>query len=348
MENGEQPRTDALSPIYVLAVLIRERRWILGTTAILVGAAGAFGLLRDRQYTSASAFIAQSKRGPALSGLAAQFGITMAGAEASQGPQFYADFVRSRQMFGAAADARYPDTQGQMHGLGVLLGVEQGDSILTREAVIADLGRRVAATVNSRTGVVRLTTRLPSAELARAINAMLLGLLNDFNLRTRQSQASAERAFTEGRLAEARQELRAAEDEFQTFLQRNRDYRSSPSLAFTADRLQRAVSGRQQIVSTLAESYEQARIEEVRDTPSITVVERPEAPVRPDSRRLVPLLLLAFVGGVAAGGIGVLARTSIGRLVRSEDPAAVELRAVLASTRDRGQSARRTLEGRDV
>ncbi len=333
MANGVEAGTGeaTVSLVHVVAILVRHRRWVVGTALVLAGLGAAVSLLKGRNYTSVSAFIAQSKRGPALSGLAAQLGVSVSGAEASQSPQFYADFVRSRQVLGAMADTRFPDAAGGMIDLAPLLGIAKKDSALTRERVIAELGRRVAASVNTRTGVVRVTTRMPTGELARAVNARLLDLLNEFNLRTRQSQASAERAFTDRRLAEARQELRAAEDEFQVFLQRNRDYRSSPQLVFAADRLQRAVAVRQQVVSTLAEAYEQARIEEVRDTPAITVVEQAEVPVRPDSRRLIPLLLLALLGGLVVGSVAVLAGESVAELGRSADPAVTELQAALAS-----------------
>ena len=334
MANGVEAGTGEAtgSLVHVVAILVRRRRWVVGTAVVLAGVTAAVTLLKGRSYTSVSAFTAQSKRGPALSGLAAQFGISVSGAEASQSPQFYADFVRSRQVLGATAETRFPDARGAMSDLGTLLDIARKDSALTRERVITELGRRVVASVNTRTGVVRVTTRMTTGELARAVNLRLLSLLNEFNLRTRQSQASAERAFTDRRLAEAKQELRAAEDELQGFLQRNRDYRSSPQLTFAADRLERALGVRQQIVSTLAEAYEQARIEEVRDTPAITVVEQAEVPVRPDPRRLLPLVLLALVGGAAIGSVAALARESLVGLARSADPAVNELRAELAST----------------
>lgn len=58
---------------------------------------------------------------------------------------------------------------------------------------------------------------------------------------------------------------------------------------------------RQQVVSSLTESYEQARINEVRNTPVITVVEAAEAPVRPDPRNLRGRGLLALVLGGMLG-----------------------------------------------
>ena len=112
----------------------------------------------------------------------------------------------------------------------------------------------------------------------------MIAQVDSFNLKSRQSQASAERRFTERRVAEAQAEARQAQDELQAFLQRNRDFRSSSQLNFAYERLADNVSLRQQIYTSVAQAYEQARIEEVRDTPVITLVEAPMLPARPDSR----------------------------------------------------------------
>lgn len=55
----------------------------------------------------------------------------------------------------------------------------------------------------------------------------------------------------------------------------------------------------QQVFTSLNQAYEQTRIDEVRDSPVITVVERPEVPVLPDRRRLMLKGILALmVGGM--------------------------------------------------
>jgi uncharacterized protein involved in exopolysaccharide biosynthesis len=135
-----------------------------------------------------------------------------------------------------------------------------------------------------------------------AISQRLLAAVNQFNLRTRQSQATEERKFTETRLTEARTSLREAEDRLQSFLQHNRQG-SSPELKFDEDRLEREVALDQQVVNSLAQSYEEVRIREVRDTPVITVIEPPVAPTSADShgragRAIVGLVLGALLASL--------------------------------------------------
>ncbi len=77
----------------------------------------------------------------------------------------------------------------------------------------------------------------------------------------------------------------------------------SPELTFEQARLQRDVAMLQQVFTTLTQSYEEARIREVRDTPVITVVESPRLPTMPGPRGrlrfgIMGLVLGGFVGSL--------------------------------------------------
>jgi uncharacterized protein involved in exopolysaccharide biosynthesis len=177
-----------------------------------------------------------------------------------------------------------------------------GDSAVAREQdAVKRLGRRIAVSTDPKTGVVtvRVTTRWPV--VSAGIAASLLAEVNRFDLQVRQTQASAERAFVEDRLKAAKDELRAAEDRSAAFLVNNREFRNAPTLQFQYDRLSREVSAQQQVVTTLQQDYEQARIDEVRNTPRVTPIEQPIVPARPDSRHLVLVVALAALVGAVIG-----------------------------------------------
>src|SRR5690606_19548061 len=131
------------------------------------------------------------------------------------------------------------------------------------------------------------------ARLAEHINRRIRADLNDFTLDKRQTQAEQERVFIEGRLEVARAELEAAEKELASFYEANRSYQNSPRLAFEAGRLERRVQIRQEVYRTLAQAYEEARIQEVRNTPVLTIVDPPEGSALPAIRlRLLAMLVL--------------------------------------------------------
>jgi hypothetical protein len=68
------------------------------------------------------------------------------------------------------------------------------------------------------------------------------------------------------------------------------------------------------VFTSLAEAYEQARVEEVRNTPVLTVVDPPEVPALPEPRwiavkALAGLLLGAMLVAVWAFGVEMMAST---------------------------------------
>jgi uncharacterized protein involved in exopolysaccharide biosynthesis len=302
-------REPEVSLVGVFVVLLRQRRIITLVTVAGIALGILAGLLAKRSYTASASFTLQlsDSRLSRMAGLAAQFGFpTGLGGDMSPTPDFYASLLTSRQLLGQVADTRFtiPLPGGQRDGtLAEFLEVHAPSPALRRERTIDVLRDHAGAVSSVKTGLVEVWSRQPTPELASRVLERMLDLLNDFNMRTRQSHARAERIFVEGRLEEVKGELRAAEDRLQMFLQRNRDFRNSPQLTFAVDRLQREVAMRQQVYSSLAQSYEQSRIDEVRDTPVITLVESVSTPVEPDSRRLV---VRAILGLLLGGMLGVL------------------------------------------
>jgi uncharacterized protein involved in exopolysaccharide biosynthesis len=181
------------------------------------------------------------------------------------------------------------------------------------------LKAQVEEAVNARTGVITVKVHAATPDLAVQIARNLLDEVNKFNLNWRQQQAGAERTFVEKRLGEAQGELRQAEENLQSFLIENREFRSSPTLQLEFDRLNRAVTMRQGLYNGLAQAYETAKIEEVRDLPLITIIEPPETPIAPDKH-----------GGLRRTAIGLVVGIAIGILLAF----AVHVVAVLARDRE--------------
>jgi uncharacterized protein involved in exopolysaccharide biosynthesis len=301
------------SLVGVLIMLLRQRR-VIASMMLLGTAVGiAAGLLARRTYTATASFTLQTSDAKlsGVAGLAAQFGIAGLAAGRTQTPDFYADLLTSRHLLRRVADTQYTVSEpggGRTGTLAELLEIEASSPVLQRERTVDELRDNVGAVSSAKTGLVEVHVRAPAPDLASQVLARMLDLVGDFNLRTRQSQARAERQFVEKRLGEVERELREAEDRLQAFLQRNRDFRNSPQLTFAEERLEREVMMRQQVYSSLAQSYEQSRIDEVRDTPVITMVEAVAAPVEPDSRRLVVRGILGLFLGAMVGVLAALAR----------------------------------------
>jgi uncharacterized protein involved in exopolysaccharide biosynthesis len=308
---------DELSLPNLLGFFLEHRRLILSTGLALAVLAGAIALARPRTYTSTARFMPESQESPMsrLSGLAASFGVSVMGTDQGSSPTFYAQLLQSRDILRQAVETRYAFSTGadSLHGTLIDLFRARGSTpAARRDAAAKNLLRRLDVTVGRETGTVDLKVTTRWAELSQQVGARLLDLVSEFNLHRRQTKAGAERRFVEARVTEAQDSLRAAEARLQNFLQRNRVYQNAPQLQFEYDRLERAVTMRQQVYTTLSQSYEAARIDEVRNTPVITIMEPPDVPAKPDARLALVKSLLAGLLGLALGAFAAAIRQAFG------------------------------------
>lgn len=293
-------------------VLLRHRYLVVVTPLVVAFLVVAFTLAFPRTFTATASFTPEASENQAgrLSGLASQFGISVPAGEAGQSPQFYADLLETRELLREAVLTEYevredpdlPEGDRLEGDLVALLEVEGDTRRLAVANAIRSLRGVVSVSTSPETGVVELSVSTRWPDLSHQVADRMIELVNRFNLESRTTQATAEREFIEGQVARAESALHTAEDSLEAFLERNRSYQSSPELTFRYDRLQRQVNLRQQVYTSLSESLEQARIDEVRNTPVITVVEPPELPARPDPRSLA---LKGVLGLMLGGMVGV-------------------------------------------
>jgi len=302
-------------------MLLRQRLLILGLPLLASIAGYALTRFQRADFTAESKFVSQGGQPSSspLAGLAAQFGVSVTESSSGESPDFYVALLKSRDLLRGAADWHYrfavgstrADTlEGTIADLYELIG-ETPDARLASATGL--LGRQVFARTDVRTGMVILETTARWPGLALELNNRLLQLVNEFNLQKRQSQAVMEREFIDGRMGEAQRELQQEESRLLRFLQENRQYQGSPQLTFESARLQRLVDLRQDVYTSLAQAYEQARIDEVRTTPVITVVDPPQGSIRssasnPRYAGFLGLLLGAVVAVALAFGREFFAR----------------------------------------
>lgn len=274
----------------------------------LVTALGA-ALLRGPQYSALAAFVPQvgDATPSGLAGLASQLGVQIGGSR-GESIEFYARLLKSQEILREAATTHYEvrlaDGDTLRGTLPALLGFgAETDPKAVRRAVRL-LDQQTAVSLDTKAGVIGLRTLSPWPEMAVALNRRLLDLVGEFNVRKRQSQAGAERAFLQTRLESAGRELREAEDALARFTGANRSFAGAPLLTLEQERLQRQVDLRQQVYVALAQSFERARLDEIRNTPVLTVVDPPEG-----SARSARNLILTGIGGAMLGALlgGVIA-----------------------------------------
>jgi uncharacterized protein involved in exopolysaccharide biosynthesis len=310
-------------PALYLAALRRHISLLIAVPLIVAAAAGGLSLLRARTFTARAAFIASEAASTssslgALSSVASQLGIpalsAVASSTASGSAQFYGDLLTSNAILDAVVKTKYDAHDvGQFDGkpfAGTLVDYYDVSASSPTDALLDVMKRvgksMVTVSVDRPTGIVRVTVKTKNRLLSALVARRLLDLVNDFNLRRRQTQASAEREFDARRTRAALDSLRAAEAALADFRENNIDFSRSPKLGTREAELQRRISLAQQIYTTVAQRYELANIEAVRNTPVVTVLDNPEGLVQAQPRYTILIAIGAFVAGLVAAVVWLL------------------------------------------
>lgn len=263
-------------------------------------------------YKASASFVPQGGDAgrSGLAGLAGQLGVTLSTSNQALTPDFYVSLLRSRELLGSVAHDTFTvrELGSKRIALLDLLKVKEGSLAHREELGVRLLTDLTTAIADRKTGVVRLEvkTRWPSVSLGIATN-LVVGV-NGYNQRTRQTQAMAERKFLQRRLESANSDLREAENRQERFLTNNKQLNLSPQLKFENDRLARNLVLQQQVVTSLTQAYEDAKIREVRDTPVITMLESPTVRTEPEPRGRTRRIAFGFLLGAIAGIVAVFVR----------------------------------------
>lgn len=345
------PRDASL--LALVALLVRRSRLLIAFPLLTGLAALGVSFLLPERHAIEARFIPETQGSNAsrLAGLASQFGVNVGGVESGESTDFYAELLRSRELLRAAVLTEYallPEgATDSIRGTLVELLKVDGDSPDERiYGAVQELDDMVTTRTDPSTRIVRLTTSAPWPMLAVLTSQRLLELVNEFNLERRQSRAAMERAFLDARVQEVGGELRAAEAGLERFLSENRRYEESPQLRFEYGRLQRRVDLLQDTYTSLAQNHEQARLDEVRNTPVITVIDQPRLPAEQTAPNHTLNFVLGFLLGaaLALGAIIGSDLTHRARRARPEDFA--QLRSATREALGRGGRGGRVPAGK--
>jgi uncharacterized protein involved in exopolysaccharide biosynthesis len=317
--------TDREAVAQYTAALRKHVRLLVALPLTLGLVAMGLSISRPRMYSAHAAFLASepsSMSGSlgALSSVASQLGIpalsAVASSSAGLSTQFYGDLLTSNTVLHALVTERFDAGKVVENGgkpfTGTLVeyfaptGKTATDNELS--AMRSFVNQMLVVNVDRTTGIVRFEVRTKSRQLSAIVARRLLDFVNEFNLRRRQTQAGAEREFDAKRARAALDTLRAAETALAEFRATNIDFSRSPRLATRETELQRRIALAQQIYATVAQRYELANIEAVRNTPVITVLDAPEGLVEAQPRHTVTIAIVAALLGLIIAVIIALIR----------------------------------------
>ncbi len=325
--SSDRPLGMELRPLALGAVFLRRWRWTVLFPAIVVVFTVVLVFVVPSRYTS-EAIVLPETRTPTpqlaggLAGLAGLAGLTGA---AAQSPKLYADLIETEGTLDDLLARRLTSAHAGSQGPTLLQwldagGETHGDSLYYARRYLL---KRITTDVNRETGTVTLRVELDDPAVSREVAGWLVQELDQFNSVRRQTGARNRRIFLEGRLAELDKEQRSATDSLRGFLEANRQYQDAPALLFEARRRQARLDQINEVITNVRREYENARTDEVNDTPVLTIVEAPTLPVRRSFPQRKLLVILAAVSSLMLG----MAFAYLGEAVRQWNRTDAEGRA---------------------
>lgn len=287
-------------------------RHAIVVTAVLFVPAVVWLWLQPDQYTATAKLLPQQDRLGGgglgdLAGVASSFGLSLGGG--SSGYEQYPAIIKSRRLLFPVASRNVPLANGDSTSVADLLGVDESKPELRIEKTIKKLMLNAVSVVTDRkTKVLSIQVTMRDPAAAAAVANQLSSALNEFNRLQINTSATDQRQFIEGRLADVSSALADAESRLEAFRASNQLIRASASLQLEESRLMRNVSLQTALYTELQRQLEIQRIDERRNTSTISVLEQATAPVIPTGPRRARLAVLALVGSLTAAYLVLFAQ----------------------------------------
>lgn len=350
-----------------------RRRWAV--VAIVAGCAVGSAFVRlaqPRTYTAVASFVpdaVQSLRGggdvvPALAvlggvgsarGALDEMGTRGAGIPSALppsappvkplDPEFYWQLLRTRELLLAVSAGPFTIStpSGVRTGTAAdFYELPPGPAPQRTEDAARRVTREMTVLYSEKSGVLTLRVRALDPNFARLLTERLIDALREQHRRMADSRGAAQVAFLARTAADARREMTVAESELARFLSDNRAFSTASPLALEFRRRDADVLEKRRQYADLAVQLERARLDQSRVMPTISVVQRPETPPKPDPRGVLSGAIIGAAGGVAVALLLVLIREHLSRLRAAGDRELSALEAEWRATRRR----RRARDGR--
>jgi len=267
--------------------LLAKGRRTVGLIAGSAVLAVLVSLALPRWYESGATLIVDTGQqlslggGGGLAGLASQLGF--GAGLGNTNPQFYESLLKTRSLREHVLGARYPlGPNGELQSLEQYWSHAEQPTPRDHLRSLKKLESHMETNATPRITQVSFKIEGPSKQVAKLMADTTLAALNELVIQVRRKHATAEREFLEERWHEMADSLALHEEALRHFYERNQVL-TAPALRFEEARLRREIDRFQGIYTQLGSQVEQARIQEVRDTPALTVVDAPTEPVKKSS-----------------------------------------------------------------
>ena len=171
------------------------------------------------------------------------------------------------------------------------------DTVIIFENAIKKFNKHIKVSEDRISGLIKISTTFQdpiiSADIANFIGRQVELYIQKEN----SAQSTKEKLFISERLYIVKNELEKSELNLKDFKERNRGYEDSPELFMIFSQLFREVEGKKEVYLTLQQQLELARIDEVKRSPILHVLDYAVPPIKKSSpNRLYFMLVFTLFG----------------------------------------------------
>ena len=256
------------------------------------------------QYSSDSSIIAVSgSRDNRISGIASQFGISI-GAPTELN-QIYPDIIKSRTLAEMVINretfSAKIDTTAKLY---LILNIDDENSLpikninQLKSRAKRKLKKMIRLSESPKTGIITILVTTDDPNLSFSINNIIIEELETHQKSYNRNKLKEAKEFILSRIEETEIELNRAEQKLKMFRERNRKISNSPNLLLEEEKISRDVSVLTGVYTTLKQQYETAKIEELKDSDNLVIINPPYMPSGPSSPNKKILFLVYFIVGL--------------------------------------------------
>tara|TARA_B100001248_G_scaffold11726_1_gene7604 strand:+ start:1719 stop:2744 length:1026 start_codon:yes stop_codon:yes gene_type:complete len=308
MENNKNLSENNISILDFLNIVTRKVKIILITPSILCIMMIIYLLfLSTPKYSSQSKItssIASSSMTNASS-LAAQFGVSI-GSTPNQKDWLIPDVIKSNKILEPILQQKFDTFKyGRDKSLIEILNFDKnypkyGPDTL-KILALKKLRNMISVSESIKNRIFQINVSGIEAKFVQEINRSIIQELKLFQKNYNKNQSSETRIFIEQRILETEKELIASEEKLKEFMDRNRRIENSPSLQLKRQQLARESTVLTGVFTTLKQQLETAKIEEVKDSDYVVIINDPNLPIVPISPKKKAMVVMTGIFGLILG-----------------------------------------------
>ena len=301
---------DTVSIIDLLLVIARNIKIIIMTTLFFCFITILYSIFVAQPVYKSTAKIMSSSGGNNVSqaaGFAAQFGINLPTNQAE--PEWvYSEIIKSRTLARSMLKRKF-DTKkfGTQKSLLQILTYGNNDPTYGQDTLevlaINSFINKIELLEDQMSGIYTITIGAFEPEFVKELIEAHIEELDKHQRDYNKARTSETRKFIENRIIDTKFELENAEEELKNFNNRNRRIENSPALQLERQRLAREVSVLTGVFTILKQQLETAKIEEVKESEYVIVLDPPEIPLGRSEPKRKNMVFIAAIFGICVGAV---------------------------------------------